>query len=83
MITYLEGENKISINKSENLHQGSLFHLPASAWRKVQSLRLTVSRGSQGSIEVLNNTNARQDGCSNWRKCESRMQESFTSRGEL
>ena len=41
--TYLEGKNKISINKSGNLH----LHLPASAWRKGQSLRLTRNRNSR------------------------------------
>ena len=57
VITYLEGENKISINKSENKSSPAGISVAKGA-------KLTIDNepGQQGSIEVLNNTNASRTG---------------------
>ena len=57
VITYLEGENKISINKSENKSSPAGISVAKGA-------KLTIDNepGQQGSIEVLNNTNVNRSG---------------------
>ena len=55
--TYLEGKNKISINKSEKSSSPAGISVAKGA-------KLTIDNelGQQGSIEVLNNTNASKTG---------------------
>ena len=57
MITYLEGENKISINKSENSSSAAGISVAKDA-----KLTIDSEPEQQGSIEVLNNTNASKTG---------------------
>lgn len=57
VITYLEGKNKISINKSEKSSSPAGISVAKGA-------KLTIDNelGQQGSIEVLNNTNVTRSG---------------------
>ena len=57
MTTYLEGKNKISINKSEKSSSPAGISVAKGA-------KLTIDNepGQQGSIEVLNNTNVSRSG---------------------
>ena len=57
MTTYLEGKNKISINESEKSSSPAGISVAKGA-------KLTIDNelGQQGSIEVLNNTNASKTG---------------------
>ena len=57
VITYLEGENKISINKSENSSSPAGISVAKGA-----KLTIDSEPGQQGSIEVLNNTNVSRSG---------------------
>ena len=57
VITYLEGENKISINKSENSSSPAGISVAKDA-----KLTIDSEPEQQGSIEVLNNTNASKTG---------------------
>ena len=61
VITYLEGENKISINKSEK--SSSRFTVSPAGISVAKGAKLTIDNepGQQGSIEVLNNTNTNVD----------------------
>ena len=63
VITYLEGENKISINKSEK----SSVSPAGISVAKGAKLTIDNEPGQQGSIEVLK-YKCRQEWCSNWRK---------------
>ena len=62
VITYLEGENKISINKSEK--SSSRFTVSPAGISVAKGAKLTIDNepGQQGSIEVLNNTNVDRSG---------------------
>ncbi|MFR4783531.1 MAG: hypothetical protein ACLUAR_12065 [Pilosibacter sp.] len=62
VITYLEGGNKISINKSRNLP--SRFTVSPAGISVAKGAKLTIDNepGQQGSIEVLNNTNVDRSG---------------------
>ena len=57
MITYLEGKNKISINKSENSSSPAGISVASGA-----NLTIDSEPGQQGSIEVLNKTNVSKNG---------------------
>ena len=57
MTTYLEGENRISINKSENKSSPAGISVAKGA-----KLTIDSEPEQQGSIEVLNNTNASKTG---------------------
>ncbi len=57
VITYLEGENKISINKSENSSSPAGISVAKGA-----KLTIDSEPGQQGSIEVLNETTATRNG---------------------
>ena len=61
MITYLEGENKISINKSEKSSSRSTVSPAGISVAKGAKLTIDNEPGQQGSIEVLNNTNTNVD----------------------
>ena len=60
--TYLEGENKISINKSEK--SSSRLTVSPAGISVAKGAKLTIDNepGQQGSIEVLNNTYANRSG---------------------
>ena len=60
--TYLEGENKISINKSEK--SSSRLTVSPAGISVAKGAKLTIDNepGQQGSIEVLNNTYADRSG---------------------
>ena len=62
VITYLEGENKISINKSEK--SSSRLTVSPAGISVAKGAKLTIDNepGQQGSIEVLNNTYADRSG---------------------
>jgi len=62
VITYLEGENKISINKSEK--SSSRLTVSPAGISVAKGAKLTIDNepGQQGSIEVLNNTNVSRSG---------------------
>ena len=79
MTTYLEGENKISINKS-----GKSSSSPAGI-SVAKDAKLTIDSEPEqpGSIEVLNEYNSNQKLVQQLEEMEERMQEPFTSRGEL
>lgn len=57
VITYLEGKNKISINKSENSSSPAGISVAKGA-----KLTIDSEPGQQGSIEVLNETTATRNG---------------------
>lgn len=57
VITYLEGKNKISINTSENSSSSAGISVAKDA-----KLTIDSEPEQQGSIEVLNNTNASRTG---------------------
>lgn len=57
VITYLEGKNKISINKSENSSSPAGISVASGA-----NLTIDSEPGQQGSIEVLNKTNVSKNG---------------------
>ena len=57
VITYLEGKNKISINKSENSSSPAGISVAKDA-----KLTIDSEPGQQGSIEVLNETTATRNG---------------------
>ena len=62
VITYLEGKNKISINKSEK--SSSRLTVSPAGISVAKGAKLTIDNepGQQGSIEVLNNTYANRSG---------------------
>lgn len=62
VITYLEGKNKISINKSEK--SSSRLTVSPAGISVAKGAKLTIDNepGQQGSIEVLNNTYADRSG---------------------
>ena len=62
VITYLEGENKISINKSEKSSSRSTVSPAGISVAKGAKLTIDNEPGQQGSIEVLNNTNVDRSG---------------------
>ena len=62
VITYLEGENKISINKSEKSSSRSTVSPAGISVAKGAKLTIDNEPGQQGSIEVLNNTNVNRSG---------------------
>lgn len=57
VITYLEGKNKISINKSENSSSPAGISVASGA-----NLTIDSEPGQQGSIEVLNKINVSKNG---------------------
>ena len=62
VITYLEGENKISINKSEKSSSRLTVSPAGISVAKGAKLTIDDEPGQQGSIEVLNNTYADRSG---------------------
>ena len=77
--TYLEGENKILINKS-----GKSSSSPAGiSVAKGAKLTIDSEPEQQGSIEVLNNTKVSKTGAAIWRKCRTGYRNHSHQRGEL
>lgn len=62
VITYLEGENKISINKSATSSSKLTVSPAGISVAKDAKLTIDSEPEQQGSIEVLNNTNASRTG---------------------
>ena len=62
VITYLEGENKISINKSEKSSSRLTVSPAGISVAKDAKLTIDSEPGQQGSIEVLNETTATRNG---------------------